>query len=175
MTEAFRRCYALGCRSQDPDRGHYADRVASPQSSPSTEPAADTGWPGKRFGCAESGVTSVARLGPRVLALIIDWALCSVIAAGLLGYRWGGSGSSGFAPLLVFAVENILLVGVVGSTIGHWIVGVRVTRLDGAVAGPVAAIIRAVLLCVVIPALIFDTDQRGLHDKLARTILVRTR
>ncbi|WP_307864626.1 RDD family protein [Allobranchiibius sp. CTAmp26] len=149
--------------------------MVSPQSSPPTDPAADAGWPGKRFGCAEEGVTSVARLSPRVIALVIDWALCSVIAAGLLGYRWGGSGSSGFAPLLVFAVENILLVGVAGSTIGHWIVGVRVTRLDGAVAGPVAAIIRAVLLCVVIPALIFDTDQRGLHDKLARTILVRTR
>ena len=175
MTEAFRRCYTLGCASQDLDGGHYAGQVASPQSSPSTDPSADAGWPGRQFGCAEQGATSVARLGPRVIALAIDWVLCSLIAAGLLGYRWGGSGSSGFAPLLVFAVENILLVGVVGMTIGHWIVGVRVTRLDGSAAGPVAAVIRAVLVCVVIPALIFDADQRGLHDKIARTILVRTR
>ena len=31
------------------------------------------------------------------------------------------------------------------------------------------------LLCLVIPAVVFDPDQRGLHDRAAETILVRTR
>ena len=31
----------------------------------------------------------------------------------------------------------------------------------------------AVLLCLAIPALIWDRDQRGLHDKAAQTVLVR--
>lgn len=149
--------------------------AVSPSSS-STDPAtSETGWPGQQFGCAEQGPTSVVRLVPRALALLIDWVLCSLIAAGLLGYTWGGQGSSGFAPLLVFAVENILLVGTLGATIGHLVVGARVTRLDGSGAGPLAAVIRSVALCVVIPALIFDVDQRGMHDRLARTILVKTR
>lgn len=117
----------------------------------------------------------MTRLVPRALALIIDWALCSVIASALLGYRWGGQGNSGFEPLLIFAIENVVLIGTLGSTIGQFIVGARVTRLDGSAAGPLAAIIRTALLCVVIPALIFDIDQRGLHDRLAKTILVKTR
>jgi hypothetical protein len=30
-----------------------------------------------------------------------------------------------------------------------------------------------VLLCLSVPALIWDRDQRGLHDKAAKTVLVR--
>jgi hypothetical protein len=30
-----------------------------------------------------------------------------------------------------------------------------------------------VLLCLVIPAVIFDPDQRGLHDKAMNTLLIR--
>jgi hypothetical protein len=34
-------------------------------------------------------------------------------------------------------------------------------------------VVRTVLLCLAIPPLIFDRDQRGLHDRLAGTMLVR--
>jgi hypothetical protein len=30
------------------------------------------------------------------------------------------------------------------------------------------------LLCIVIPAVIWDADHRGLHDKIAGTVLVRS-
>lgn len=150
--------------------------MPAPASSPSKDSTTpEANWPGQQFGCAPQGRTSVVRLVPRAVALLIDWALCSLIAAGLLGYTWGGQGNSGFEPLLVFAVEDVLLVGTLGATVGHFIVGARVTRLDGSAAGPLAAVIRTALLCVVIPALIFDIDQRGLHDRLAKTILVKTR
>ncbi|MCU1514874.1 MAG: hypothetical protein JWO10_1964, partial [Microbacteriaceae bacterium] len=33
--------------------------------------------------------------------------------------------------------------------------------------------LRTVLLSLVIPAVIWDLDQRGLHDKAAGTVLVR--
>lgn len=158
---------------ESPDLAHYAAGMADDAISDKT--VADEGWPGRRFGCASTGRTSVVRLVPRALALIIDWALCSVIASALLGYRWGGQGNSGFEPLLIFAIENVVLIGTLGSTIGQFVVGGRVTRLDGSAAGPVAAVIRTALLCVVIPAIIFDVDQRGLHDRLAKTILVKTR
>lgn len=150
--------------------------MASSRPTPSTNQAASEGeWPGQQFGCAFEGPTSVVRLIPRVLALLIDWTLCSVIAAGFLGYTWGGQGSSGFIPLLVFAIENIVFVAIIGATPGHLIVGARVTQLNGAVAGPLAAVIRTLLLCLVIPALVFDNDQRGLHDRFAGTIMVKTR
>ena len=35
------------------------------------------------------------------------------------------------------------------------------------------ALVRSLLLCLVIPAVIFDPDHRGLHDKAMNTVLVR--
>jgi hypothetical protein len=34
-------------------------------------------------------------------------------------------------------------------------------------------VFRTALLCIAIPALIWDRDGRGLHDRLARTVEVR--
>ena len=48
-----------------------------------------------------------------------------------------------------------------------------VVRLDGAWVGLWRPIVRTLLLVLVIPAVIFDADQRGLHDKLAGTVLIR--
>jgi uncharacterized RDD family membrane protein YckC len=35
------------------------------------------------------------------------------------------------------------------------------------------AALRTLLLCLVIPAVVFDPDQRGAHDKAAGTVVVR--
>jgi len=122
------------------------------------------------------GPGSIARLAPRAVALLIDWALCSVIAMGLLGYRWGGSGAEGFKPLAVFAVENLLLVSTLGMTLGHRAMGMQVQRVsDGAAPGLLAGAVRTVLLCLAIPAVVTDSSGRGLHDKLAGTVIVRSR
>ena len=43
----------------------------------------------------------------------------------------------------------------------------------GAWVGLWRPIIRTVLLVFVIPAVIFDSDQRGLHDLAAGTVLIR--
>lgn len=122
----------------------------------------------------QRGAGSLARFGRRLVAVAIDWAICDVIAFGLLNYRLGEGGNGPFKPLAVFVVMNLLLVGTLGSTIGHRLLGLRVVRLGGASAGPVPAAIRTLLLALVIPALIWDRDTRGFHDKLAGTVLVRT-
>ena len=111
--------------------------------------------------------------GRRVVAVLVDWLVCTVIAAGLLHYRLGESGIGPFKPLGVFVLMNVLLVGTLGSTIGHRLLGLRVVRLGGASAGPLLAVIRTLLLALVIPAVIWDRDTRGFHDKLAGTVLVR--
>ena len=125
--------------------------------------------PGERLGRPQSGPGSVGRFGRRLGALFIDWALASVIAYGLLRpLHWGS-----FAPLAVLLVMNVLLIGTAGSTLGQRIVGLAVVRMDGGPAGPLRALVRAVLLCLVLPPLIWDRDQRGMHDRLAGTLLVR--
>jgi len=85
----------------------------------------------------------------------------------------GASIGNEFLILAIFAAEQILLVGTLGYSFGHRLLGIRVRRLEGGLPGPLAAIVRTVLLCLVIPALVFDPDQRGLHDRAMGTVLVR--
>ena len=46
-------------------------------------------------------------------------------------------------------------------------------RLDGRPVGPLWALVRTALLLVVIPALLWDRDYRGLHDRATHTVVVR--
>ena len=121
----------------------------------------------------ERGPGSIARLGRRAVAILVDWLACNVIAAGFMHYRLGEGGLGSLKPLAVFVLMNLLLVGTLGSTMGHRLLGLRVVRLGGASAGPVPALIRTILLALVIPAVIWDRDSRGFHDKLAGTVLMR--
>lgn len=129
-------------------------------------PSREQQWPGQRLGLPQRGPGSIARLGRRVIALMIDWILCYLIAAWLFG-------GNELSILLIFAVEQLLLVSTLGYSIGHRAVGIQVRKLDGSAAGPLAAVVRTVLLCLVVPAVVFDTDQRGLHDRAMGTVLVR--
>ena len=122
------------------------------------------------------GPGSLARFGRRLAAIFVDWLICTVIGVAFFGAAWGKPADSlaqTFIVPAVFVVMNLLLVGTLGFTIGHRLFGLRVVRLDGASAGPIPAVIRTILLAVVIPALIWDRDTRGFHDKLAGTVLVR--
>jgi hypothetical protein len=49
----------------------------------------------------------------------------------------------------------------------------RVVPMTGGWIGLWRPIVRTLLLIVVIPALIWDADQRGFHDKVAGTVLIR--
>jgi uncharacterized RDD family membrane protein YckC len=134
----------------------------------------DAQGPGVRLGLPEDGPGSVAGFGRRLVAIVLDFLLCELIST-LFGFRFGHTTGDvrDFIPLMVFAAENILLVGTVGSTIGQRVLGMRVQRLAGGLAGPGLAVVRTVLLCLVVPAVIWDRDQRGLHDRIPGTVLVR--
>jgi len=133
-------------------------------------PADDRG-----LGLPESGPGSRAGLGRRVLALAIDWLACLLISASFFD-------GHPLATLGIFAVENLVLVWLVGGTLGHRIVGIQVRRLEVARGqvqqrvggvGLVRALVRTVLLCAVIPAVVWDAEGRGLHDRFASTVIVR--
>ncbi|CAN5381624.1 hypothetical protein BH09ACT6_BH09ACT6_18820 [soil metagenome] len=108
----------------------------------------------------------MARPGRRIVALLLDWAVCFVIyAAFFFGNAW--------AATIIFAIEQIVLIALTGSGFGHLLLGLRVVKVDGTFAGWWRPIIRTGLLILTIPALIWDSDQRGLHDVFAGTVLVR--
>ncbi|MGW0965228.1 RDD family protein [Streptomyces sp. NPDC002516] len=135
------------------------------------EAGVDFGYRGEQLGLPEHGPGSIARPGRRLGALAIDWGLCLLIAYGLLTDGYGQA--TGNWALLVFFVLGVLTVGTVGSTPGKRLLGLRVVAEGGGRANPLRVLLRTALLCVAIPALIWDRDGRGLHDRLARTIETR--
>ena len=98
--------------------------------------------------------------------------MCQLLAYAFFGFG-SGSGGSSWTPLLLFAVENVLLLGTLGSTFGQRLLGLRLVSLAGGRASIAQVLLRTLLLCLAVPALIWDRDQRGLHDKVAQTVLVR--
>lgn len=131
----------------------------------------DFGYRGERLGLPESGPGSVAPLGRRFGALFLDWGLCFLIAYGLFAHS--SQQATGNRALLIFFILAVLTVGTVGSTPGKRIFGLRVISENGGRLGFGWAFLRSALLCIAIPALVWDRDGRGLHDRLGRAVQVR--
>src|SRR5437868_12515676 len=63
-------------------RGGYCGVMATDASPATPAPPAEStheAYPGQRFGLPERGPLSVASMGRRLLALLIDWLLCMMI------------------------------------------------------------------------------------------------
>lgn len=131
-----------------------------------TPPLPPPEWPGQRLGLPETGPRSVARLGRRIAALAIDWGAAVALSAGFFGY-------DSIATLLIFVGLQILFTVVVNASLGHLLLGLRVVPMAGGLLGVWRPMVRAVLIALVIPALLFDENNRGLHDRAAGTILLR--
>jgi uncharacterized RDD family membrane protein YckC len=130
--------------------------------------------PGSPFGLPADGPGSVAGWGRRIAGLFVDWFACLAIASGAQAvFGWDGDDTRALLPVVVLFVEMTLLVGTLGTSLGHRLLGIRVVRPDGRPVGLPAAALRALLLCLVIPAVVFDKDRRGLHDLAAGSIVVR--
>jgi uncharacterized RDD family membrane protein YckC len=127
-----------------------------------------TDWPGKRLGLPESGPRSIGRLGRRIIALIIDWG----IAYGVI-HLFFRPDPDGLKTLALFAILQALFLIVLNGSIGHLATGMRLVPLNPGPLGIWRPIFRTVLLCLAIPAVIYDRDHRGVHDRWAGTILVR--
>jgi RDD family len=160
----------LSGRIPPPDRGASGD--SAPGGSASGHGASGPGasgqaepYPGLRFGLPEHGAWSVAGIGRRLGALLIDWLLCTAIALSVLHQQhW---------TIVIFAVEVYLPTATTGFTVGKRLLGTRVVRLDGKPVGFGWALLRVVLLLAVVPPLVFDKDLRGLHDRAAKTVVIR--
>jgi uncharacterized RDD family membrane protein YckC len=123
-------------------------------------------WPGKRIGLPAEGRRSIARLGRRLAAIAIDWAFAVVVSNAFFNY-------DALATLGIFVTAQIVLLVTANGSFGHLIMGLRVVPLAGGYLGIWRPIVRTLLMAMVIPAVIWDSDQRGMHDRLAGTLLVR--
>jgi uncharacterized RDD family membrane protein YckC len=118
-------------------------------------------------------------MGKRLLALLVDWLLCALIASSITGHAlFGGAGdkhyfAAQYATLGLFVLEVYLLTAVSGLTVGKRLLRMRTIRTDGGAPGFKWAAVRTLLLLFVVPACLTDRDGRGLHDRAANTIVVR--
>jgi uncharacterized RDD family membrane protein YckC len=130
--------------------------------------------PGVRLGLPESGPGSVATAGARVGAFIIDAIVANLLAG--VPYLFGvhyDIDVRNFAVFGAFLLVEFLFDLLYGQTIGKRMLNIRVIRVDGNGLGkPQWLLLRTVLLGVLIPAVVWDRDRRGLHDRASGTVVV---
>jgi uncharacterized RDD family membrane protein YckC len=103
----------------------------------------------------------------RIAALFVDWIASSLVAAFILGgfdaaaYSW--------LPLVVFWLESSFGVALAGASFGQAVLRIRVHTLEGRPLSLFRALQRQLLVCLVIPPLVFRPDGRGLHDLWTRS------
>ncbi|TVL89908.1 RDD family protein [Streptomyces sp. SAJ15] len=131
----------------------------------------DFGYRGERLGLPEEGPGAVAPPGRRIGALLVDWGLCMLIAYALLS--GGNIQIAGNWALGVFFVMSALTVGTIGCTPGKRLMRLRVISETGSRLAFPRVLLRSLLLLLVIPAVVWDRDSRGLHDRLSRAVQVR--
>jgi uncharacterized RDD family membrane protein YckC len=152
------------------------DEVSDPSSSAAS---AEPSYPGERLGLPPLGKGSVAGWGRRVLALFVDWLAASLAAALVFGFVLFGDPQADqgswvpFTPHLVFLLEATLLTPLLGGSFGQLLCRVSVVRLDNRPLNVLQALLRTFLILLVIPPLVFNRDQRGLHDLAVGTITLR--
>ncbi len=132
----------------------------------------DFGYRGQQLGLPEEGPGSIARPGRRLGALVVDWGMSMLIASQLITQGYENQVTGNWA-LLVFFAMSVLTVGTLGFSPGKRLFRLRVVDLATGQVKPLRALLRTLLLCLAVPALIWDRDGRGLHDRLARTVEVR--
>jgi uncharacterized RDD family membrane protein YckC len=130
-------------------------------------------YPGEGRGLPESGPGSLARMGRRLAALLVDWLLAYGLAALPLALGLIGERTLSTAVLVIWLVLGVVAVRLFGFTPGQLALGLGVVTVDGRPLGIGRAVVRGLLISIVVPALFTDSDGRGLQDRVTATAVVR--
>lgn len=151
--------------------------LAGPEPRAGTQ--ANENYRGERIGLPESGAGSLASLGRRFGAFVVDIVIAGLIASLFVQANVRDVAAmqvQNYWGIVIWFGITVIAVSFFGFTPGMGLFGIRVVRLDGAsMVGPIRAIPRTLLIVPLIPVVIWDRDYRGLHDKLAKTVVVNVR
>ena len=130
-------------------------------------------YAGQRLGLPEQGPGSVVGWGRRIGALFVDWIASELVVGAMVRLGLGASGWDAWLTMLVFLVEASVLTALVGGSFGQLVLRIAVVRLDRRPVNLLVALLRTLLICLVVPPVIYNRDRRGLHDLAAGTVTVR--
>lgn len=115
-----------------------------------------------------------AGLGRRAGAIALDWLIALLLARLVPGAEYG-SGDYALLTLAIFAFEIIVLTWLTGSSFGQRVLGIAVVSATGGRLALWRIIVRTALICIVIPALVYDSQRRGLQDlAVGSRVVMRT-
>ena len=150
-------------------------RVLQPVPAPGRGdlmPESRPAYPGETLGLPESGPGSLASMGRRMAALLVDWLIAYGLAALAMALGIFSERMLSTAVLVIWFLLGLVAVRLFGFTPGQLAFGLGVVALDGRLGvGRVAA--RGLLVAFVVPALFTDWDGRGVQDRLTNTAVVR--
>ena len=131
---------------------------------------------GALIGLPESGPGSLAPTGRRILAFLIDLVFAGLVASPFV-HRHDLHGAAAHLPgqwsLIPLFLEYVIGLLLLGRSVGMYVTGLRVIRVDvRAAVGPGRAVARTLLLMLGVPALVPDSDFRGLQDRLTSTAVI---
>ncbi|HET6167820.1 MAG TPA: RDD family protein [Marmoricola sp.] len=114
-----------------------------------------------------SAAPALASWSRRVVALVVDW----LASYGVTFFILQDIQHPAFATLtiIVFWLESSFGVALTGASFGQAMTRIRVHTLDGKPLSLFRALQRQLLVCLVVPPLVFRPDGRGLHDLWTRS------
>jgi len=125
---------------------------------------------------AGADVVPSASWGRRILALLVDWLVSTLVVIAFVGWEdyQSPGGVESFFVLGVFVLESALFTWLMAGSFGKIATGLRVVPAQGPLRmfNPLKLLVRQVLVALVIPPLVFRPDGRGLHDLFAGTVTV---
>lgn len=137
-------------------------------------PGSRSAYPGEKLGLPESGPGSLAPMGRRLAALLIDWLISYGLAALAMAFGLFSERMLATAVLVVWFALGVVAVRLFSFTPGQLALGLQVAAVDGRLPIGIGRLaVRGLLVGTVIPALFTDWDGRGIHDRLTGTAVGR--
>lgn len=154
--------------------------LSGPTSSHDGE---EQNFKGEKLGLPQRGEGSLAPLGVRTGALLVDWFLAyGVVGVIALLAGPGSFGGDQFSAIAAWAVpllwgaSGVVCVWLFAQTPGQALCGIGTARLDAPErVGILRALVRVLFIFFLLPPLVQDEDGRGMHDRATGTALIRTR
>lgn len=156
------------------DRSDLTSWLSGPRAAAEAS-GLDIGYAGERLGLPEAGVGSVTGWLRRFAALFVDGTLATATVRLLFPQLEPSSGPYTVAVIAAFVVQVWLLASLVRGSFGQLLLGIRLASTTDARWWPLRMLARTVLIALVLPAVLYDRDRRGLPDHVAKTVLLRFR